>query len=70
METNEIADKATEKARNFKQSAQEWTEKAKGKARDASAATDLYVHEYTWTTIALVAVASAALGFWLAKSND
>jgi ElaB/YqjD/DUF883 family membrane-anchored ribosome-binding protein len=35
---------------------QEWAEKAKGTARDAGAAADLYVHEYAWTSVAIIAV--------------
>ena len=65
-----MAERAGQKAQDIKEATQEWTEKAKGTARDAGAAADLYLREYAWTTVALVAVAAAALGFWVGRSRD
>jgi ElaB/YqjD/DUF883 family membrane-anchored ribosome-binding protein len=81
MNANEMTEQAAQKAKELQQRARElkdqardWTEKAKKKAkttaRDAAAAADLYVHEYTWTTFAIVAVTAAALGFMLGRSRS
>ena len=44
---------------------QQWSKKAKGTARDAGAAADLYLHEYAWTSMALVAAMAGMLGYLL-----
>jgi ElaB/YqjD/DUF883 family membrane-anchored ribosome-binding protein len=68
METTERTD-FTQKAEDLKNKAQgavqDWTEKAKGSARDATAAADLYVHQYAWTSVAVIAVFAGVLGFLL-----
>lgn len=63
------AQEARETAQQMKETAQEWTDKAKGKARDAGAAADLYVHEYTWTTLMLVATGACVLGYLLGRQE-
>ena len=63
METDQIKEQTVAVGESLKQKTGEWTDKVKGTARDAGAAADLYVHEYTWTTVALIAVAAGVLGF-------
>jgi len=81
MNANELAGKAEDKTRELQQSAgklkdkaQDWgekaTKKAKRTARDAAAAADSYVHEYAWTTFALVAVTALTIGFFLGRGRD
>ncbi|MGE5737210.1 MAG: hypothetical protein ACM34E_19110 [Acidobacteriota bacterium] len=53
MNTEQVSNKAE----------QEWVEKAKGTARDAGAAADLYLHEYAWTSVAIIAVVAWTLGY-------
>jgi ElaB/YqjD/DUF883 family membrane-anchored ribosome-binding protein len=71
MNTNEVAEQATERAKatagKVKGAARDLTEKARSKARDASAAADLYLHEYAWTTTALVAVTAGLVGYLLGR---
>ncbi len=72
MDTSEIAEQTRQKvqsglesAQELKQTAQEWSQKAKGTARDAGAAADLYLHEYAWTSMVLVAVLGVTVGYLL-----
>jgi ElaB/YqjD/DUF883 family membrane-anchored ribosome-binding protein len=57
-------------AEGLKDSAREWTNRARGSVRDAGAAADLYVHQYAWTSVALVAVAACLVGYWLGSSRE
>jgi ElaB/YqjD/DUF883 family membrane-anchored ribosome-binding protein len=73
MDANQI----TEKTKNWESAAQDvteqarhWTERARNAARQAGSAADQYVHENTWTTVALLAVAAVAIGFLLGRSRD
>lgn len=57
-----------EAAHTVTERGKEWAEKAKGTARDAGAAADLYVHEYAWTRVVLIAAAAGVLGYlWGAR---
>ena len=49
---------------------QDLREQAAEKARSAYKATDEYVHENAWTSVALAAVAGCVIGFFLGRSRD
>jgi len=59
MKTSEMADRL-----------EDWQERAKEKARDFSTATDRYVHENTWTSIACAAFLGCVIGYLLAGRSD
>jgi ElaB/YqjD/DUF883 family membrane-anchored ribosome-binding protein len=59
MKTTEM----TEKLQDFQQRAAET-------ARNVCGATDEYVHENAWTSVALAAVAGCVIGFFLGRSRD
>lgn len=59
-----------QKASELKDSAKEWGGKATHMARDAGAAADLYLHEYAWTTVALVGIGGFALGYLVGKGKS
>ncbi len=67
--TQELKEQAGQKAAELKGTALEWKNKAQRMARDAGAYADDYVHENTWTAVALVAVAAAFLGFLLGRRD-
>ncbi len=69
MDANRVTEQAGHKGQEIKETAQQWAEKAKGTARDAGAAADLYLHEYAWTTVLTVGVAAFVLGFVLGRSQ-
>ncbi len=58
MNTREMTDKV-----------QDWQRRATEKARDFGYATDEYVRENTWTTIAVAAVIGCVLGYLLASRD-
>ncbi len=66
----EMADKAKGTAKAVSETAKEWGQKAQGTARDAGAAADLYLHEYAWTTVVLVAVTAGLLGYFLGRQSS
>jgi ElaB/YqjD/DUF883 family membrane-anchored ribosome-binding protein len=73
MNTSDIKDKTEEleeQARSWKESAQEWQQTAMETARNAAQATDQYVRENVWSTVALAVLAGCALGFLLGRSRD
>lgn len=73
MNTTDIKDKAEEleeQAQNWKETAQQWQQNAMDSARNAARATDDYVRENVWTTVALAVLAGCALGFMLGRSRD
>jgi ElaB/YqjD/DUF883 family membrane-anchored ribosome-binding protein len=81
MNTNELTDRvgdkaeelqnqAQEKMRNIKETARDWSGKAKNTARNVGAAADLYVREYAWTTVAMVGVTALLVGFLLGRQRD
>ncbi len=49
---------------------QDWQKRAGETARNVGQVTDQYVHENTWTTIAIAAVAGCLLGFLLANRGE
>jgi ElaB/YqjD/DUF883 family membrane-anchored ribosome-binding protein len=69
MDTKEMTEQAQrtaqEAGQNVKETAQEWADKAKGTARDAGAAADLYLHEYAWTSVAFIALLAGVAGYLL-----
>ena len=59
MNTREMTDKF-----------QEWQKRAGETARNFGQATDSYVRENTWTTIAIAALVGCVLGYVLASRKD
>ena len=49
---------------------QDWQKRAGERARDLSQATDEYVRENTWTTVAIAAVVGCLLGYLLASRGE
>jgi len=49
---------------------QDWQKRASETARNIGEATDDYVHENTWTTIALSALLGCIFGYFLAGRRD
>jgi ElaB/YqjD/DUF883 family membrane-anchored ribosome-binding protein len=49
---------------------QDWQKKASETARNVSHATDHYVHENTWSSIAFAAVIGCVVGFLLGHRRD
>ncbi len=73
MDANQITEKAKdwqEAAQDLTERAQNWTDRAKRAARQAGTAADQYVHENTWTTVAILTLAAVAIGFLLGRSSD
>lgn len=76
METNQMINKAGErladvsnKARDLKNSTSELARRASSTMRDAGAAADLYLHQYAWTTTAVVALIAGTVGFFIGSSR-
>jgi ElaB/YqjD/DUF883 family membrane-anchored ribosome-binding protein len=63
MKTNDVTEKIQDKIQDFQQRASET-------ARNAYKATDEYVHENAWTSVALAAVAGCVIGFFLGRGRD
>lgn len=59
MNTREMTDKL-----------HDWEEKAAETARNVGKATDKYVHENAWTSIAFAAVVGCIVGFLLANRRN
>ena len=73
MNTTDIKDRTEdleEQARSWKETAQEWHQAAMESARNAAEATDQYVRDNVWSSIALAVLAGCALGFLLGRSRD
>jgi ElaB/YqjD/DUF883 family membrane-anchored ribosome-binding protein len=49
---------------------QDYQRKATETARNAARATDEYVHENVWTTVAVAAVVGCVVGFFLGRGRD
>ena len=63
MNTREMTDKVTD-------TMQDWQRKATRTARDLGQATDKYVHENAWSSVALAAVLGCIVGYFLASRRD
>jgi ElaB/YqjD/DUF883 family membrane-anchored ribosome-binding protein len=63
--TGEISERAKRAAEDVKEATEAWSQRAKTTVRDAAVATDEYVHEYAWSSIALVALTAGVIGFLL-----
>jgi ElaB/YqjD/DUF883 family membrane-anchored ribosome-binding protein len=59
MNTRELTDKF-----------QDWQKRATETARNMSTATDQYVRENTWTTVALAAIVGCVVGFLISGRRD
>jgi ElaB/YqjD/DUF883 family membrane-anchored ribosome-binding protein len=60
----------TDKAREMGGKAQEWQKRAAEAAKDWGQTTDEYVHEHTWSTLAIAAVFGIVLGYVFASRRD
>ena len=58
------------KARDLTDRFQDWQKRATETARSVGSATDNYVHENTWVTIACAALVGCVLGFLLANRGE
>jgi ElaB/YqjD/DUF883 family membrane-anchored ribosome-binding protein len=58
------------KTTDVKERLQDFRERATDTARNVCEATDEYVHENAWTSVALAAVAGCVIGFFLGRSRD
>jgi len=59
MNTSELTDRL-----------QDWQQRATEKAREFGTATDQYVRENTWTSIACAALVGCVIGYLLAGRSD
>lgn len=59
MNTNDVTEKL-----------QDYHQRAREAARNAYEATDEYVHENAWTSVALAAVVGCVVGFFLGRGRD
>lgn len=63
MNTREMTD-------NMSGKFQDWQQRATETARNVGRATDDYVRENTWTTVAIAAMLGCVVGFLLANRKD
>ena len=63
MNTREMTDKMSDKF-------QDWQQRASETARNVGRATDEYVRENTWTTIAIAALLGCVVGYMIANQGD
>lgn len=56
--------------REMSEKLQDWQKRATETARNIGQATDDYVRENTWTTIALAAVVGCIFGYFMASRRD
>jgi ElaB/YqjD/DUF883 family membrane-anchored ribosome-binding protein len=49
---------------------QDWQRRAAERAKDMGQATDQYVRENTWTTIAITALVGCVIGYLIANQGD
>lgn len=69
MDTTQLTEQAANAGNRIKDTAAQLSNKARGTVRDAGAAADLYLHEYAWTSLALVALLAGTLGYLLASNR-
>jgi ElaB/YqjD/DUF883 family membrane-anchored ribosome-binding protein len=81
MDANQLSGKASEvkddlenRAQNVKERLQdtsrEWGRRARVAVRNAGVTADEYVHENTWTTLALAAIVGCVIGVLLGRTRD
>lgn len=70
MNTDQMTEEVATQTQELKEKAGEWKNNIQGAARDAGAAADLYLHEYAWTTVAVVGVAAGLVGFLIGRSQS
>ncbi len=70
METKEMIEQTEQSYPNIKEKAGALAEKAKSTARDAGARADLYLHEYAWTTLAVVGLFAFGIGLLLGRQRS
>lgn len=77
MKTSDITETVEnlqDKAKDFQDQATEeanrWKDCALETAKTATQATDRFVQDNVWTTVAIAALAGCAIGFLLARDND
>jgi ElaB/YqjD/DUF883 family membrane-anchored ribosome-binding protein len=58
------------KTRELSGKIEDWQQKISEAARDAGEATDDYVHEHTWSSIAFAAVIGCVFGFLLGNRRE
>ena len=63
MNTRELTDKMTD-------TMQDWQRRATETARNLGQATDKYVHQNAWSSVALAAVLGCIVGYFLASRRD
>ncbi len=56
--------------REMKGRLQDWQKSATEKARRVGQATDQYVRDNTWTTLAVAALVGCVIGYFLASSRE
>lgn len=66
MKTEDIVEQGQE----LTEKAKDWQETAMQQARDAGEATQEYVRENAWTSLAVAAGIGCLLGFLLARARD
>lgn len=70
MNTRQMTDKFQEWQQRAGETVQDWQKRAGETARNVGQATDQYVRDNTWTTIAVAAVVGCLLGFLLANRGE
>jgi ElaB/YqjD/DUF883 family membrane-anchored ribosome-binding protein len=58
------------KTRELTEKLEDWQKRATETCRDLSDATDKYVHDNTWTSIACAAAVGVVIGYLIASSRD
>lgn len=58
------------KTRDITEKLEDWQKQATETCRNVGEVTDRYVHENTWTTIAVAAVLGCVVGYLIASSRD
>ena len=73
MNPNELSEQAgakiQETSRQVRDRARDLSNRAGAKVRDFSVAADDYLHEYPWSTVAMVAVFAGVIGFLLGRRD-
>ena len=71
MDANETMNRASETARQFQDQAKsaisDFSNRMVARSKAAANSTDAYVHEYTWSSIALAAVLGVVVGLMIRR---